>query len=234
MNFSWRCQSSLAPGGSVLVMMLAVASANAADARIPYGVPPPQYGPAPYAPPPPPVLPPPPMLPCLWLGPYVGANAGFQWTSNVGGLSPSGFTGGIQGGYNWQNGPFVYGVESDFNLSNAGGTFADYQFSNPWFATVRGRAGYVVNNVVFLYGTAGLAFGVSTVTLGGLSDTSGHAGWTIGAGAEFALAPFGFGPNWSAKVEYLYLGLSQSAVLPASVSSGFPSNVMRLGVNYHF
>jgi outer membrane immunogenic protein len=234
MNFSWRCQSSLAPGGSVLVMMLAVASANAADARIPYGVPPPQYGPGPYAPPPPPVLPPPPLLPCLWLGPYVGANAGFQWTSNVGGLSPSGITGGIQGGYNWQNGPFVYGVEADFNLSNAGGTFAGYQFSNPWFGTVRGRAGYVVNNAVFFYGTAGLAVGISTVTLGGLSDTSVHAGWTIGAGAEFGLAPFGFGPNWSAKVEYLYLGLSQSAVLPASVSSSFPSNVMRFGVNYHF
>jgi outer membrane immunogenic protein len=234
MNFSWRCQSSLAPGGSILVMMLAVASANAADARIPYGVPPPQYGPAPYAPPLPPVLPPPPLLPCLWLGPYVGANAGFQWTSNVGGLSPSGVTGGIQGGYNWQNGPFVYGVESDFNLSNASATFADYQFSNPWFATVRGRAGYVVNNVVFLYGTAGLAVGISTATRGGLSDTSGHAGWTIGAGAEFALAPFGFGPNWSAKVEYLYLGLSQGAVLPGSVSSSFPSNVVRVGVNYHF
>ena len=227
MNFSWRCQSSLAPIGTILTTMLAVASANAADARIPYGVPPPQYGPAPYAPPPP-------LLPCLWLGAYVGANAGFQWTSNVGGLSPSGFTGGIQGGYNWQNGPFVYGVEADFNLSNAGGTFANYQFSNPWFGTVRGRAGYVFNNVVFLYGTAGLAVGMSTVTLGGLSDTSGHGGWTIGAGAEFALAPFGFGPNWSAKVEYLYLGLSQSAVLPASVSSSFPSNVMRVGVNYHF
>ena len=231
MNFSWRCQSSLAPVGTVLTLMLAVASANAADARIPYGVPPPQYGPAPYAPPPPP---PPPLLPCLWLGPYVGANAGFQWTSNVGGLSTGGFTGGIQGGYNWQNGPFVYGVEADFNLSNAGGTFAGYQFSNPWFGTLRGRAGYVFNNVVFLYGTAGLAVGISTVTLGGLSDTSVHAGWTIGAGAEFALAPFGFGPNWSAKVEYLYLGLSQSSVLPAPVSSSFPSNVMRFGVNYHF
>jgi outer membrane immunogenic protein len=214
-------------------MMLAVASANAADARIPYGVPPPQYGPAPYAPPPPPVLPPP-LLPCLWLGPYVGANAGFQWTSNVGGLSTGGFTGGIQGGYNWQNGAFVYGVEADFNLSNAGGKFADYQFSNPWFGTLRGRAGYVFNNVVFLYGTAGLAVGISTVTLGGLSDTSVHAGWAIGAGAEFGLAPFGFGPNWSAKVEYLYLGLSQSSVLPAPVSSSFPSNVMRVGVNYHF
>ena len=89
-------------------------------------------------------------------------------------------------------------------------------------------------HAVFLYGTAGLAVGISTVTLGGLSDTSMTAGWTIGAGAEFGLAGIGFGPNWSAKVEYLYLGLSQSAVLPASVSAGFPSNVMRVGVNYHF
>ena len=236
MNFSWRRQSFLAPVGTVLVMMLAVASANAADAPIPYGVPPPQYGPAPYAPPPPPLL-----LPCLWLGPYVGANVGFQWTSNVGtGLqgtsnvgdfSPSEVTGGIQGGYNWQNGPWVYGVESDFNLSSVSGTFADYQFSNPWFGTLRGRAGYAINNV-FLYGTAGLAFGVNTITRGGLSQTSGHAGYVIGAGAEFALAPLGFGPNWSAKVEYLYLGLSQEAVLPTSVS--FPSNVVRFGVNYHF
>ena len=236
MNYSGRRQSVLAPGGTVLFMMVAVASANAADAPIRYGAPPPQYGPppqfgpVPYAPPPPIA----PLLPCLWLGPYVGANAGFQWTSQVGGFGSSGVTGGIQAGYNWQNGAFVYGVEADFNISSAGGKFADYQFSNPWFGTLRGRAGYVVNNVVFVYGTAGLAFGVSTITRGGLSDTSGHAGWTIGAGAEFGLAPLGLGPNWSAKVEYLYLGLSQGAVLPASVSSNFPSNVVRVGVNYHF
>jgi outer membrane immunogenic protein len=171
------------------------------------------------------------------LGPYVGANAGFQWTSNVGGLSGSGvtggsgFTGGIQGGYNWQNGPWVYGVESDFNLSSTSGTFADFQFSNPWFGTLRGRAGYALNNV-FLYGTTGLAFGISTVTRGGLSDTSLHAGWVVGAGAEFGLAPFGLSPNWSAKVEYLHLGLSQNTILPATVN--FPSNVVRFGVNYHF
>ena len=235
MNFCLRRRSLLAPVGTVLVMMLAVASANAADAPIPYAVPPPQYGPVPYASPSPPPVPyaPPPLLPCLWLGPYVGTNVGFQWTSNIGGLSSSGFTGGTQGGYNWQSGPWVYGVESDFNLSSASGTFAGYQFSNPWFGTLRGRAGYVINNV-FLYGTAGLALGISTVASGGLSDSSGHLGWTIGAGAEFGLAPLGLSPNWSAKVEYLYLGLSQGAVLSASVPSNFQSNVLRVGVNYHF
>jgi outer membrane immunogenic protein len=238
MNSSLRRQGLLAPVGTVLVMMLAVASANAADAPIPYGAPPPQYAPPPYAPPP---YAPQPPVPCLWLGPYVGTNVGFQWTSNIGGLSSSGFTGGmsgftggIQGGYNWQSGPWVYGVESDFNLSSASGTFAGYQFSNPWFGTLRGRAGYAINNV-FLYGTAGLAFGISTVARDGLSDSSGHMGWTIGAGAEFGLAPLGLSPNWSAKVEYLYLGLSQGgAILPASVPSNFQSNVLRFGVNYHF
>ena len=235
MNFTLRRQSLVAPVSTILVMMLAVASANAAELPVP----PPQYAPpAQYAPPPqyaPPL--PAPALPCLWLGPYVGANTGFQWTSNIGGLSSSaftggsGFTGGIQVGYNWQNGPWVYGVESDFNLSGASGRFADFQFSNPWFATVRGRAGYAVNNV-FIYGTAGVALGLSTVTHGGLSDSSGHAGWTIGAGAEFGLSPLGLSPNWSAKVEYLYLGLSQDALLPSSVT--FPSNVVRFGVNYHF
>jgi outer membrane immunogenic protein len=232
-EFVLRRQSFLAPAGAVLPMMLAVASANAADAPIPYGAPPPQYAPLPYAPPPA-------LLPCLWVGAYVGANAGFQWTSNTDSLNPggltggSGFTGGIQGGYNWQSGPWVYGVEADFNLSNASGTFANYQFSNPWFGTLRGRAGYAINNV-YLYGTAGLALGISTVSLGGLSDSSAHLGWTIGAGVEFGLAPLGLSPNWSAKVEYLYLGLSQGAVLPVSTSSNnFPSNVLRVGVNYHF
>lgn len=226
MNFDFvlRRRSFLAPVGPVLITMLTVASANAADAPIPYGAPPPQYAPLPYAPPPQ-------LLPCLWLGAYVGANAGFQWASNIGGVSQSGFTGGIQGGYNWQSGPWVYGVEADFNLSSVGGTFADYQFSNPWFGTLRGRAGYAINNVLF-YGTAGLATGISSVTRGGLSDSSAHLGWAIGAGVEFGLAPLGFSPNWSTKVEYLHLGLSQSAVLPTSVN--FPSNVLRVGVNYHF
>lgn len=241
MNFSLRRRNLLAPAvGSVLIMMLPTASANAADAPIPppvtYGAPPPQYAPPAYAPPPLPA----PALPCLWLGPYVGTNVGFQWTSNIGGLNSSAFTGGggstggIQAGYNWQNGPWVYGVESDFNLSSVSGTFAGYQFSNPWFGTMRGRAGYVINNNFFLYGTAGLAFGVTTISSGGLSDSSGRLGWTVGAGVEFGLAPWGLNPNWSAKVEYLFLNLSQGGNLPASASPNFQSNVLRVGVNYHF
>ena len=64
---------------------------------------------------------------------------------------PSGFVGGVQGGYNWQSGPWVFGAEADIQATGANDTFAPWKFSNPWFGTVRGRAGYAFNNV---YSTA--------------------------------------------------------------------------------
>ena len=213
-------------GVGFAMIMLATVCANAADHPIPC-----------CAPPPPPLYPPPPMPPPLpiypWLGPYVGANAGLHWTSDIGGPSPSGFTGGIQGGFNWQFGPWVYGIETDFNLSSASDRFADTQFSNPFFGTVRGRAGYTINNFL-VYGTGGLAYGVRTIERGGLSDSSLHGGWTVGIGVEVGLAAYGFGPGWSVKAEYLHIDLSQGVVLPASVPINSASNVLRFGFNYHF
>jgi opacity protein-like surface antigen len=55
-----------------------------------------------------------------WSGPYLGLNLGYQWgytTNNP--TRPSGTAGGIQAGYNWQSGQFVYGGEMDLNLSAA-------------------------------------------------------------------------------------------------------------------
>jgi opacity protein-like surface antigen len=67
-----------------------------------------------------------------------------------------------------------------------------------------------------------------------MSESGANLGWTIGAGVEFGLPPFGFGPTWSAKAEYLYLGLSQGVILPVSEAVDFQSKVLRFGVNYHF
>jgi hypothetical protein len=78
----------------------------------------------------------------------------------------SGIAGGLAAGFNWQNGNYVYGGEADINLSAANDTFAPWQFSNPWFGTVRGRAGVAINNVL-LFGTAGLAYGELTGTTSG-------------------------------------------------------------------
>ena len=164
-----------------------------------------------------------------WAGPYLGGNIGYEWGSVDNNPSkPSGFVGGVQAGYNFQNGPFVFGVEGDIQAAGADDTFAPWKFSNPWFGTLRGRAGYAFSNVLF-YGTAGLAFGELRAQTFGWTESHTTAGWTIGAGAEV-----GFAPNWSAKLEYLYIDLSTSQFAITGVSNGYSASVVRAGVNYHF
>ncbi|MDH2345684.1 porin family protein [Bradyrhizobium sp. SSUT18] len=164
-----------------------------------------------------------------WAGPYLGANLGYEWGSvNNNPAKPSGFVGGVQAGYNFQNGPWVFGVEGDIQAAGADDTFAPWKFSNPWFGTLRGRAGYAFSNVLF-YGTAGLAFGELRAQTFGWTESHTSAGWTIGAGAEV-----GFAPNWSAKLEYLYIDLSTSQFAITGVSNGYSASVVRAGVNYHF
>lgn len=164
-----------------------------------------------------------------WMGPYVGLNLGYQWGSlSNSGANPSGVAGGIQGGYNWQNGMFVFGVETDLQLSGADDVFANYKFYNPWFGTLRGRAGVALSNILF-YGTAGVAYGRGRVETAGLSETNLHLGWVAGAGLEVGLTP-----NWSARAEYHYVDLSDERYVLTGASNGLQSNLFRLGVNYRF
>src|SRR5947209_9585768 len=123
--------------------------------------------------------------PDSWAGPYLGGNLGYAWGSvDNNPTKPSCFDGGVQAGYNWQqNGPWVFGIEGDIQASGAEQTFAPWKFSNPWFGTLRGRAGYALNNVLF-YGTGGLAFGELRATTFGLSESNTNLGWTLGLGAE--------------------------------------------------
>ena len=167
--------------------------------------------------------------PDSWAGPYLGGNLGYAWGSVANNpTKPSGFVGGVQAGYNWQNGAFVFGVEGDIQATGAEETFAPWKFSNPWFGTVRGRAGYALNNVL-LFGTGGLAFGELRATTFGLSESHTNAGWTLGVGAEM-----GFAPNWSAKVEYLYVDLANSNFVITGASNGYRFGLIRAGVNYRF
>jgi len=164
-----------------------------------------------------------------WAGPYLGANLGYNWGSvDNNPTNPSGFAGGVQAGYNWQSGPLVFGVEGDLEANGADDTFAPWKFSNPWFGTARGRVGYAFNNVL-LYGTGGLAFGELRGETFGLSETHTSAGWTAGVGAEF-----GFAQNWTAKIEYLYVDLSDSRFSITGASNGYQFGLVRAGVNYHF
>ena len=171
-----------------------------------------------------------------WSGPYLGGNLGYAWGSvDNNPTKPSGFAGGAQAGYNFHPNPnLVFGVEGDIQATGADDTFAPWKFSNPWFGTLRGRAGYLfntgyLNRAVLLYGTGGLAFGDLRGETFGLSELHTTAGWTAGLGAEYA-----FAPQWSAKVEYLYVDLANSAFSITGASNGYRFGTVRVGVNYHF
>ncbi len=172
-----------------------------------------------------------------------------------------GFLGGAQIGYNYQIQHLVLGVGGDFSWTNArettstastlipGGVTTSQGTTN-WYATLTGRAGYAWDNWL-LYGKGGAAWinerfsGNATATIPGvgtLTETSSpitdtRAGWTLGAGLEWA-----FSRRWSAFAEYDYLGFPNKtetfAVSPGgfTASNSVSTNVsmVKAGVNYHF
>ncbi len=213
-------------------MMLAALAGGAAAADLPPGpaVQPyykaPAYGPA-----------------FNWSGFYIGVNGGGAWGrsdwSTAGGFDLSGGEVGGTAGFNYQAGAVVFGVEGDIDWARIDGTStAACAFgcttSDSWLATVRGRLGYAADRFM-PYVTGGLALGdirANTPFFAGNNAT--NAGWTIGAGLEFA-----FAPHWSAKAEYLYVdlgnfncGLGCGFVTTNNVS--FRTNLLRAGINYHF
>jgi len=142
---------------------------------------------------------------------------------------PKGPLGGLQFGYNYQLNKMVYGVEVDFSLANIDGgasttlpgpilPFATYTTTVDqrlnWFSTLRARVGFLQTDHVLFYGTGGLAVGQSNYTANihrtaillnfnvPASATETKTGWTVGAGAEYALDN-----KWSVKAEYLYYDL---------------------------
>jgi outer membrane immunogenic protein len=218
------------------------AGGQALAADLPPPVAPPPRAPATYIPAPPPYL---------WTGLYVGINGGYGFgsiTGNATGTSfnTNGFLGGATVGGNYQIGGFVFGLEGDFDYSsistttpagiggsNPGGPGASY--TSKWLGTVRGRAGWAWDRVLF-FGTAGGAFAPAnfgSVAASGAfpafpGGSTTMSGWTAGGGVEFAITP-----NWSAKAEYLYVNFPSPSL---GIGSGFKAteNVVRGGVNYKF
>lgn len=174
-----------------------------------------------------------------WTGFYIGANAGYGWADSSFG-DADGFIGGGQIGYNWQGigSPFVFGVEADLQFSDmntsatVGAVTADGDVDA--FGTLRARLGYAFDRAM-IYGTGGLAFTKTKLTLSApgvsISDDSWSTGWTLGAGVEWA-----FMPNWSAKLEYLYVdsGDIDLTLAGTSVTGDYDFSVVRAGLNYRF
>jgi outer membrane immunogenic protein len=190
-----------------------------------------------------------------WTGFYIGGNAGWGWTDGDGTIAfggPSGnfsgdgdgFLGGVQAGYNWQMGNWVFGLEADFQGSAgkgdvdgaAGGVTFNGTLKTPWFATARGRIGYAFGRSM-IYGTGGAVYGHATYdgtsTLGGsFSESENFWTYAVGLGYETMLWD-----RWSVKLEYLYMGTPSDFPAPPGTSSmdgSSNTNIVRAGLNYHF
>jgi outer membrane immunogenic protein len=188
---------------------------------------------------------------------------------------------GGQIGYNWQVDPrWVLGLEADgqwtdqhssrndflgtTSLVLAGGDFhivtttsAADEWRLPWFATFRGRVGFLADPTLLLYGTGGLAVGevkfstqttvtsqlflgsTSTTpagppvtTVAAASESQTRVGWTLGAGLEKK-----FTPNWSVKLEYLYIDFGTKTYFGGTANQAdvrFHDHIFRAGFNYAF
>lgn len=200
-----------------------------------------------------------------------------------------GWLAGGQLGYNWQVDPkWLVGLEGDIQWtgersswtttttsarygSNAAGLpigadfnsiatlTANRSYELQWFATFRGRGGFLSDPQTLWYATGGLAVGQfrhsSATALGiqvfgpglggvtpvaalnfplgaGVSATDTRVGWTIGAGVERK-----FTRNWSAKLEYLYLDFGTKTYFAGTANQtdvSFHDHVLRAGFNYAF
>ncbi len=232
----------------------------------------------------------PPPLPVQydWSGFYGGITAGGAWgqydakTSTVGGtfldalqaaavdaagaqrVKPTGFATGIEGGYNWQTGDLLLGVEADLQALHLNGatnsgaaaypgaptsffTVTSYGNSD-WLFTARPRIGFVAPNHWLFYATGGLALtrlqsDFSFIDTGGAAESAKvgavKAGYAVGGGIEVPLTD-----RLRVKAEYLYVDFANTAGtvtatnLPADQvfthSSSLTADIVRAGLNYRF
>ena len=199
-----------------------------------------------------------------WSGWYVGGNGGSGTAlnkssiqgANLGerfNLSPDGYFGGVQAGYNWQAGAIVYGLEADIQggslkddyacgVTCTANAFVSYNQKMNWFGTVRGRVGYSVGSTLF-YATGGFAYGgvktdlnFSNVLVASYSKT--RTGYAVGGGIESPFDLFGlFGKNWTSKTEYLFIDLGKSTdtvAVGTTFTTRAQEHTLRTGLNYHF
>jgi outer membrane immunogenic protein len=165
---------------------------------------------------------------------------------------------------------FVLGGGCAVTVPVIGTAATSYQAKIDWFGTVRARLGVLVGDQLLIYGTGGLAYGkvavsgntnvnASSPSFGALAFTPTTAafgasgtniGWTAGAGIEGRFS-YWLPPNWTWKLEYLYLDLGSintttpfvllSPLVFLSNINGnitthtqFTDNIVRVGLNYQF
>lgn len=188
-----------------------------------------------------------------YIGPMVGyAKGDTYWyeksnPDNLADHEPAGGMLGLQGGYNFQFGNFILGIEGDLALANLedespSTVYAGYTKHTKvnMLATLAARMGYSFGKVM-AYLKAGSAFSGDeyTIKYNGAewaSENELRVGWTIGGGAEFM-----FSDHWSMKLEYGYLDMGNEDITfspwlspPELWDIEQKFSVIKFGVNYLF
>jgi outer membrane immunogenic protein len=180
-------------------------------------------------------------------------------SSNAVGCSTgtTGFTAGVQAGYDWQSRYFVYGVVADWTWTGlkhsisrgSSSSHGVFQAKVDWLATFRGRMGLAVDDTL-VYITGGLALADLKSSVTGTrivccftdasfdnSLSTVQAGWVAGLGVEHKLSQ-----NWSVFSEFLYYDFGRATASGAESVTGngksteFTHEIFqgKLGVNYRF
>ena len=140
---------------------------------------------------------------------------------------------GLNGGYNWQSGATVVGVDIQFGSSNIGTDFepdfGPVSTSIDSFASIRGRAGMAAGNTL-LYVLGGITVADITNNYVNLEDLSGtYTGLTVGAGVEKFITD---NLSWVAEGTYTMLDGDDDA--NGNYFHGSADAVMlTAGLNYH-
>lgn len=164
-----------------------------------------------------------------WAGPYVGAQVGYGFSGRTSGggntIGTSGWMGGVFGGYNFQDGQLVYGVEGDVNYSGIDGSNAGVTSRTTVDGSVRGRIGAAVTDDILVYGTAGVAAESQKISTAAASQTRGLIGYTVGAGADVKLTEDVF-----ARAEYRYTDYGARSFDLPGVGTSYDSSNHRVTV----
>lgn len=172
-----------------------------------------------------------------WEGPYAGLHLGYGFGGRVtdpnvpGSIGTDGWMGGVFGGYNFQTGAIVYGLEADVNVSGVRGASASGASARTTVdGSVRARVGAAVTDDVLVYGTAGGAAERLRVSDGAVTDTNTMLGYTVGAGVDAKLTDQVFG-----RVEYRYTDYaSKNFAVGGGTSIDSSNHRATVGIGFKF
>lgn len=211
----------------------------------------------------------PPPLVYNWTGFYVGGYVGGAFpeqdvtATDLDGFNLAGhswdyrldnsFIGGGTLGYNWQfpGSPWLVGIEGEGGYMRLTGSAPDPLLATTvssarmgdWYAVLAGRLGWLATPQWLLYAKGGAAWTdlnadvTDPLLVPTASGSKTTTGWAAGGGAEWM-----FAPQWSAKVEYLFLGFDDNVeACGGAAATQFCWNhdvhgvhTVKVGLNYHF